>query len=561
MSCVAITIGPIGQTIGMTHSPAGLWAASGLFSYIAENICRKVTERFGSDAIINPIHNVDESSGSLFEIQKDGVGKYHDRIFFLTESKPEDIESALQTIFEDVRKNVAAGIIAALGQDSTLDNVKKCSDFLKNYLTFFYCIDTSGAGENYITKLSPYLDALEWTGRYEPTLYANYLMKLFEGTHGGKNAYVRNCFLAPPKDHPFQLLDTRHKDQIRDIDNIANPSGERAVLKYQNYFAVVSADGDNMGTTLKKIVGTDPEKLKTFSAACRGYLVEASKIIGEYQGLIIYAGGDDLLFLAPVQNGNKTIFEVLKEIRVAFEKELKIIISKVTEDNNKDDRKGDPVLPPSLSFGVSIHYKHFPLQEALEDASNLLQEAKRYRKEKNCTAFSLRKTSGQNCELIYGNHSYAEKMLMAFLKKHQEDTVTDTGTTNEALHSILYHLRSGKMKTQQFIQEHETYQCSTYELIIKNAIHAILSDPASADGTLLKEVFNNLFDSDAQQSAAGYLKLIRESLLRTKQDGSVEEGLPYDDVLQMLWMAKFFVEKAGSDPLFTNAGNQEGGNS
>lgn len=39
-----------------------------------------------------------------------------------------------------------------------------------------------------------------------------------------------------------------------------------------------------------------------FSAACLKYTKKCAELIGDYGGVTIFAGGDDLLFLAPLAN-------------------------------------------------------------------------------------------------------------------------------------------------------------------------------------------------------------------------------------------------------------------
>ena len=57
------------------------------------------------------------------------------------------------------------------------------------------------------------------------------------------------------------------------------------------------------------------ENLQAISKALVKYGIEATKIIDEFGGLPIYAGGDDLLFIAPVVGKDGTnIFDLLVKI-------------------------------------------------------------------------------------------------------------------------------------------------------------------------------------------------------------------------------------------------------
>ena len=137
---------------------------------------------------------------------------------------------------------------------------------------------------------------------------------------------------------------------IRSITEIASCTGRVSKeLKRSHYFAVVQADGDNMGKILSKL---KDDEVRIFSKACLEYSGEASKLVSRFGGMTIYAGGDDLLFLAPVSNGKgQTVFELCQEIAMLFEGKM------------KDNFVGFSSCP-TVSFGISIQYEKFPLYEA-----------------------------------------------------------------------------------------------------------------------------------------------------------------------------------------------------
>ena len=93
---VGITIGPIVKTIMNASSPAALWFASFSFSDITRRLCA---------AILNPENGFNAHILSPYYAGKseinDGVGKYHDRIIFTSNSlNPVKLDS----IIEDVKK-------------------------------------------------------------------------------------------------------------------------------------------------------------------------------------------------------------------------------------------------------------------------------------------------------------------------------------------------------------------------------------------------------------------------------------------------------------------------
>lgn len=63
---------------------------------------------------------------------------------------------------------------------------------------------------------------------------------------------------------------------------------------------------------------------------------KCAELIGDYGGVTIFAGGDDLLFLAPLANQNdKTLFDLFDEIRKEFVDSLLEKNDETDNDNKK----------------------------------------------------------------------------------------------------------------------------------------------------------------------------------------------------------------------------------
>ena len=112
---------------------------------------------------------------------------------------------------------------------------------------------------------------------------------------------------------------------------------------------------------------------------------ELAKLVEDYGGQVIYQGGDDVSFYAPVYNEIKSldIFGLIKQIDEAL---------KNTISNNGDvKRLGISV---SMSYGVAISYEKHPMAETRQLAEELMYEAKAI-EGKNAIVWKLRKHSGQ----------------------------------------------------------------------------------------------------------------------------------------------------------------------
>lgn len=445
-TCVGITIGPIYDTIMEASTPAALWYASSLFSDITKRLCQAIiTEKsFSGVEILSPYY--------AEEIHKnDGVGKYHDRLFFSAEVFD---EAALKRIIEEIKKNTA--------QNFPEKMIKDAEDFLRKYLQIHYIIMNEADIEgSVILKLSPYLDALELMKTFPEENTVNPIRALFLGEEENANKYIKNSQMF--KDIENSQFVTKGKDgkkKIRSIEEIASDHEKCSkLLKKANYYAMVQADGDGVGSYLEKLSG-DSGRVRDFSKSCLKYDEEAAKLIGEFGGMTIYAGGDDLLFLAPVENAQgETVFSLCHKIAETFKKMI----------------GGGP----TLSFGISIQYKKFPLYEAHKNSGDLLYTVKNNVEGKNSMAVNVQKHSGQSLGLVLSND--------------------DFDTLEKAL-NIGADIQNPEEKVTSVIQTLETFRGL---LVILN------TDPRTRENkTAYQDAFMNLFDNPGQGAAKKYLENI-----------------------------------------------------
>lgn len=66
------------------------------------------------------------------------------------------------------------------------------------------------------------------------------------------------------------------------------------------YLAVLVADGDKMGAAISNL--KSPDEHREFSQALAGFAGEARKIVNDHNGVLVYAGGDDVLAFLPLDN-------------------------------------------------------------------------------------------------------------------------------------------------------------------------------------------------------------------------------------------------------------------
>ena len=210
---------------------------------------------------------------------------------------------------------------------------------------------------------------------------------------------------------------------------------------------------------------------------------------------------------------------------------------------NANRSEGDEyVAPPSVSFGVSMNYYKYPLNEAREEAEkNLLYGAKNI-KGKDATVLTIRKGSGQQAKFAWKYGSPVQTEIKKFITDALSST--DPAEKTKALHSVIYHMRGEKRITQGLLYDETENAKSVYQIVIEDA--------ARRGEEALGHAFDNLFDSDVQKQAGDYLEDIRKALLEFEKEENraaleIVESQPYDLIVQMLWFAKFYTEKSGKE--------------
>jgi len=455
MSDIAgITIGPIVETISNASSPAALWFASYFYSDISKRICQRI---YHEDSLKNTIIYVPEYDDG--DTENDGVGKYNDRIIFRADKIS---QQGLSNLINDVKRDSAKSF-----KDSTSSDV---AAYLEKYLQISFVILPYEKDQTVGTVFS-YLDTLELMRTVpEDDRYSPFSL-IFKGEENSKNIRVKKSGLFKKIDgDENQLINYDADDKhIWRIEEIAAQKGRlldysdgrtenfKAVngKKWPHYYVIVNADGDHLGNTIKKASfennSQGSSRVTMFSKACKEHAKKAAKAIREYGGITIYAGGDDLLFLAPIigLDGN-SIFSLCYTINNGF--------GQIMKDKGFENVDGTLM---SLSFGVSIHYYKFPLYEALEKSRDLLFQSKKY--SRNAMAISLSKHSGQSIGFLFqNNYNAAIQSIIDLGHDNGRDSdkevmiitsISKTLLNYSTLEQILFnHALDSNMSEQSFIK-------------------------------------------------------------------------------------------------------------
>lgn len=392
MKYTAINIGPIISTLMLARKPRELWSASYLFSHLM----RCVIDSLPSDCrVISPaILKGDDL--------KLGVGLYPDRVFiegYMTKK--------VKDIFADAWESFCESTVIKKINDKSLS----VFSLKENYFNLMSTFCNANSETEAIRTLNAELDKLELINyaldEEDRTPVLNLIKldsisPLFSIATQDARMPVESLgeIAATEKSENGEIWKKFRNILLDEEKKALDPYVEVFGLDYKSYhkyICVVQADGDNVGKTVSHKdlpdgqVGRISKELLEFGK-------KAKAEIEAFGGLPIYAGGDDLLFIAPVVGKNHTtIFDLLE----AIDDECFNGVAKAINDMELRINESGMRIKASLSYGISISYYKYPLYEAFAEARHQLFDIAKNIDNKNAVAWKYRKHSGSSFEVAF----------------------------------------------------------------------------------------------------------------------------------------------------------------
>lgn len=678
---LGITIGPIGEAMAMAMNPAGLWAASYLFSSISRRLYAALQERYGTGegreqetaaggsrvTILAPCFSFSplerETERLVRELMGRGVGFYPDHILLEIEpGRHEEVESTavaqaagsmrcipgtprstpgtpgtgagrkreevsdvfseVAALAQKVRAEAAGEIARALilrGKDqgseapkvvvSEADREKVIAQLCRTLrIHVLECSEEEllrgqksgdGRGESadggdegretrlsrIVGALSQRLDAAELWGGYHPAESVNYL-SLFLGDRYAvrKSSWVRKL------GRNWQLRGGQGSSGIRTLIDLAAAGEPESELsrqrKVRHYYALVSSDGDHMGRIARGLGNVEQQHL--FSLSCVRYAARAARRVMDYGGMVVYAGGDDLQFIAPVLSAGtaqgtdqqgaggarepETIFSLICGIEQDFRETFSALLGELRE------MWGSELSLPTISFGVAITFEKAPLYETLSLSAQLLREAKQTR---DAAVFALQKHAGKSARIAarrlstwsegqaegpavqrpdYFLTPLRELIGMACAQDESSegaDEPAEDAGTGVMLHSILSHLYTNEaLFLQAFAAPGRPVKGESPE-----AVQAREKERVRRQRERIARFFDNVFDNPEQSSRSRFVGLVAEMAMDL--DANTLVGLSaaerervtqrnwaraqLDQLVSLIRFVNLFSEKAGPE--------------
>ena len=433
MTYTAINIGPIIKTLGMARKPRELWVASYLFSYLMKSILGKLDK----ESIISP------SPALLNTDEKNGIGLYPDRAYIKGLVTYDDIHPAVEEVAYTlgINEDFFNVMVVSVEFNNDAEAIKGLNVALDRLE--LYNIGADSISTNNVR------DLIKSVNRHEEDKKEGKGYKLVNDAFDSTSFVVNSLgeIAAVELDSDTSWSDFRkaitsddatenkkaYSYLTKEKDKKENKKENKNNLKsYHKYICIVQADGDNVGKAVSHPDLKDGE-VEKISEALLNFGKDATTRIKNYGGLPIYAGGDDLLFIAPVVGHDKqNIFNLLEELDSESFRGVRDAIAnsglKVKDANNKEIP-----IKASLSFGVSITYYKYPLYEALESARGQLFEKAKNVKGKNAIVVDWRKHSGG---AFHMEMSCADQQLQAAFKEMIEASSVEESVVSAVGHKI-----------------------------------------------------------------------------------------------------------------------------
>ena len=279
----------------------------------------------------------------------------------------------------------------------------------------------------------------------------------------------------------------------------------------------------------------DAEKLRKFSEMMLAYGLEAKKEIKDYGALPVYIGGDDLLFFAPVASYNgkadfMTIFDLVAKLDTCFHSFFPL-------SRNS----------PTLSYGISISYYKYPLNEALKKSYDLLLTAKdrfahdlcKTHPHKNAIAFKMLKHSGQSFgAIIDKRRKNMDKDANGLVRdaNGKETGDYEWSESDSELYGLFQEMTSKHIEKGEYINS-ITHNLSFFQDMLGDLLLKQPNQSAATGFDMVQNLFDNNYNEAVHAQNETFIedvvKLVHTAFMHVKESIDLDENpQAYDEDIE-----------------------------
>ena len=406
---VGMSSGPIFELMQYARATKEHWLASYMFSRYSQHMVKQISEKLGAAnagyVLISPSLTPEQTrkpnplamEGDKRQLR---IGLYSDRIFFRVDEEKDALARAVVSEAVDAAKTMLAEMIAGIiGRP-----VKACKSSVDAVV--YTCSVFRHAEKIPLKEMNMALDERE--------LFAGDRPEEGEGTGDEWELLFDKEKLTSNRCRWISDSALRGAD----LEDVAGAKQKGYCdTQASNYYAVIVADGDGVGSVLGNTCKLDATvcdaTVKQISEGLLKYADQASLAVLDYEANAypVYFGGDDMEAFVPLYSTNKeqTFIDLIGQLDQIFDNIFKGNPLAASEK----EREGIPGCERcTTSFGVNIVYFKYPLNKAINEAHELLVEAKSadYDKitkdtkkssiKKSTVHIQLRKHSGQTSRIM-----------------------------------------------------------------------------------------------------------------------------------------------------------------
>lgn len=168
------------------------------------------------------------------------------------------------------------------------------------------------------------------------------------------------------EDEPADIKETRKNLKVQ-LGRVADKTGSRPV----SFYAMLLMDGDNMGKLMVDYEGG------FISNALSIFTKDVRKIVGEHNGVTIYAGGDDVLAMLPWTRAIDCALSLSQKYGRSFQNII-----------------------PDATISAALVFSHYtiPLGAVMREAHKILDDVAKDQNGRGSIAVSVLKPSGKYCQ-------------------------------------------------------------------------------------------------------------------------------------------------------------------
>ncbi len=191
-----------------------------------------------------------------------------------------------------------------------------------------------------------------------------------------------NVFFETSLENPNIFSDDKQAEKVLKALNAVRTSTNPTLPKPTPFYAILLMDGDSLGSHMSK-----SELHYSITQGLADFTKEVPRIVYRHNGFLMYAGGDDVLAILPLEDAIPCAAELRTHYMSCFDGQVKV--------GDKEKRKA---IPTTLSGSIEFVHIKTPLTKVLQDAHHLLDEVAKDGRGRDALAIRVWKPGGLQLE-------------------------------------------------------------------------------------------------------------------------------------------------------------------